>query len=122
MKKGNRFFRCWNSGGHGSTDVLNALRVSCDVYFYDLSLKMNLDRFCEYAKAAHLYGKTGIDLPNERNGFFPTTAWIVNLMAKLGNRTQGKPRDRQGEVLNTPIHTECLLRSHRITMWTQPIS
>ena len=123
MKVGNRFFRCWNSGGHGSTNVIDALRVSCDVYFYDLSLKMNLDRFQEYARAAHLYGKTGIDLPNERNGFFPTTAWYrktygknVGIIGHKVNLSIG-----QGEVLNTPIQLNAFYAAIANNgLWTQP--
>lgn len=123
MKIGNRFFRCWNSGGHGSTDVVNALRVSCDVYFYDLSLKMNLDRFCDYAKASHLYGKTGLDLPNERNGLFPNTAWYrkhygknVGIIGHKVNLAIG-----QGEVLCTPIQLNAFYAAIANNgLWTQP--
>ncbi|MCD8480007.1 MAG: hypothetical protein LRZ88_07135 [Candidatus Cloacimonetes bacterium] len=43
MQIGNRFFRCWDHSGHGRTNVVDALKVSCDVYFYDLSLKLPLE-------------------------------------------------------------------------------
>jgi penicillin-binding protein 2 len=123
MKIGNRFFRCWNSGGHGSNNVIDALRVSCDVYFYDLSLKMNLDRFCDYAKDSHLFGKTGIDLPNERNGLFPTTAWYrkhygknVGIIGHKVNLAIG-----QGEVLCTPIQLNAFYAAIANNgLWTQP--
>jgi len=84
---------------------------------------MNLDRFQEYARAAHLYGKTGIDLPNERNGFFPTTAWYrktygknVGIIGHKVNLSIG-----QGEVLNTPIQLNAFYAAIANNgLWTQP--
>lgn len=102
---GNRFFRCWDHSGHGTSDVIEALMRSCDVFFYDLSLKLRLDEFKAYTIASHLAIKTGIDLPNERQGFFPDTAWYrktfgrnVGIIGHKVNLSIG-----QGEVLTTPL-------------------
>jgi len=123
MKIGNRFFKCWNSGGHGSNNVIDALRVSCDVYFYDLSLKMNLDSFLGYAKDSHFYAKTGIDLPNERRGFFPSIAWYRKTYGKhasiLGHKVN--LAIGQGEVLTTPIQMNAFYGAIANNgLWTQP--
>ncbi len=75
LQVGNRFFRCWSRTGHGSLPVEEALRVSCDVFFYDLSLKYKLDDFQAFVFGNHLAQRTGVDLPNEREGLFPNTLW-----------------------------------------------
>ncbi|MCB5272007.1 MAG: penicillin-binding protein 2 [Candidatus Cloacimonetes bacterium] len=105
MQVGNRFFRCWDHSGHGTSNVVEALMRSCDVFFYDLSMKLRLDEFYDYVLASHLGSKTGIDLPNEREGFFPDTAWYrktfgrnVGILGHKVNLSIG-----QGEVLTTPL-------------------
>jgi len=123
MKIGNRFFKCWNSAGHGSNNVIDALRVSCDVFFYDLSLKMNLDSFLGYAQDAHFFAKTGIDLPNERRGFFPSTAWYRKTFGKregiIGHKVNLSIG--QGEVLTTPLQLNAFYGAiANDGMWTQP--
>ncbi len=123
MKIGNRFFRCWNRSGHGSNNVIDALRVSCDVYFYDLSLKINLDKFRQFVSGAHLFGKTGIDLPNERSGFFPDTAWYRKTYGKnegiIGHKVN--LAIGQGEVLTTPVQMNAFYAAIANNgLWTQP--
>lgn len=75
MDIGNRYFKCWEERGHKRLSVEEALKVSCDVFFYDVSLNLDLDEMNEYTKRSFLCTKTGIDLQNERKGFFPTRAW-----------------------------------------------
>jgi len=123
MKIGNRFFKCWNSAGHGSNNVIDALRVSCDVFFYDLSLKMNLYSFLAYSQDSHFYAKTGIDLPNERRGFFPSTAWYRKTFGKhegiIGHKVNLSIG--QGEVLTTPLQLNAFYGAiANDGMWTQP--
>ncbi|NIQ53592.1 MAG: penicillin-binding protein 2, partial [Gammaproteobacteria bacterium] len=43
MRYGNRYFRCWNPEGHGALNLTEAIRHSCDVYFYQLGLKVGLE-------------------------------------------------------------------------------
>ncbi|GAB1468851.1 penicillin-binding protein 2 [Candidatus Cloacimonadota bacterium] len=123
LQVGSRFFRCWNHGGHGSTNVIDALRVSCDVYFYDLSLKLNLDNMHDYALSSHLASKTGIDLPNERQGFFPSTEWYKKTFGKregvIGHKVNLSIG--QGEVLTTPIQMNAFYAAIANNgLWTQP--
>ncbi len=123
MKIGNRFFKCWHAGGHGSTNVVEALKVSCDVYFYDLSLKLNLDKMKDYARNSHFYSKTGIDLPNERTGFFPSTEWYRKTFGKnvgiIGHKVNLSIG--QGEVLTTPIQMNAFYAAiANDGLWIQP--
>jgi len=75
MKLGRRRFRCWKRGGHGQTDLYKALVQSCDVYFYNVGLKLGVDRISKYAFSFGLGKKTGIDLPGEKPGRVPTRKW-----------------------------------------------
>ncbi len=72
MAYGNRFFRCWRAEGHGSLDLVEAIAHSCDVYFYQLGLKLTLNSLLEDAGAWGLRHRTGIDLPGEVTPAFPS--------------------------------------------------
>lgn len=75
MKYGNFTYKCWKKGGHGIVNLNKAIAESCDVYFYNVGLKLGIDKISEYAKIFALGKKTGIDLPNEKSGFFPDRNW-----------------------------------------------
>jgi penicillin-binding protein 2 len=72
---GNRLFRDWKAGGHGSMDMDHALIHSCDVYFYTVGQRMGIDTIADYAKQFGLGQETGIELPSERVGIVPSTTW-----------------------------------------------
>ena len=68
---GNRRFRCWDTKGHGNVTLREALSKSCDVYFYQLGLRLGLDSIA-MAGSRMLFGeRTGIDLPTETRSSFP---------------------------------------------------
>lgn len=75
MKYGNREFRCWKKGGHGSVNVVRALAESCDVFFYNVGQRLNIDKLAKYATSCGLGFKTGIGLEQEGEGLIPTTTW-----------------------------------------------
>jgi penicillin-binding protein 2 len=72
---------CW--AVHGPQDVATALANSCNVFFYQIGggdprgepQGVGIDRLGEWAKAFGLGEPTGVDLPNEVDGFFPSPAW-----------------------------------------------
>jgi penicillin-binding protein 2 len=72
---GNRVYRCWKKGGHGSVDIIKAVEESCDVFFYQVGQRLGVDRLAFYAKAAGLGSPTGIFLDQEARGLIPTAAW-----------------------------------------------
>jgi penicillin-binding protein 2 len=72
---GNRVFKCWKEGGHGTVDMERAIIESCDVYFYKLGEALGIDRLAEYAKRFGLGRPTGIDLDGEKSGLVATTQW-----------------------------------------------
>ena len=71
MQFGNRYFRCWDVRGHGSLDLKGAIAKSCDVYFYQLGLKLGLARLVAGGVAIGFQQKAGIDLPEEKRARFP---------------------------------------------------
>jgi penicillin-binding protein 2 len=72
---GNRDFRCWKEKGHGTLNLHQALVESCDVYFYQVGLKVGVDAIAHYAGELGLGRKTGIGLPHEKSGIVPSTSW-----------------------------------------------
>jgi penicillin-binding protein 2 len=72
LQYGNRFFRCWDAHGHGDLALTEAIAQSCDVYFYQLGIKLGVSSLLEDANAWGFRGRTGIDLPGEIPSEFPT--------------------------------------------------
>jgi penicillin-binding protein 2 len=72
LQYGNRYFRCWNAHGHGDLTLTEAIAQSCDVYFYQLGIKLGVTSLLEDANAWGFRGRTGIDLPGEIPSEFPT--------------------------------------------------
>lgn len=80
LRLGNRVFRCWKKEGHGSLDLIGAVAASCDVYFYQLGLRLGLNAIIEGGVLMGFQDKSGIDLENEKDPIFPTsTAYFDRL-------------------------------------------
>ena len=99
-----RRYRCWKKWGHGDIDLHRAIVESCDVFFYEIGLRLGIDRIAHYARRLGLGHATGIDLPGEASGLVPDRAWKrkryhepwwggETLSASIG----------QGFVLTTPL-------------------
>ncbi len=71
LQYGNRFFRCWSAKGHGDLALADAIAQSCDVFFYQLGLKLGLTSLLEDATGLGFHARTGIDLPGEITSEFP---------------------------------------------------
>lgn len=91
---GDRTFRCWKKTGHGTVNVVEALAQSCDVFFYQVGVKLGVDRLAWYARACGLGAKTGVAIENENIGLVPTADWKL--------RRFGIPW-QQGETLSIAI-------------------
>jgi penicillin-binding protein 2 len=75
VKLDNHTFHCWNRGGHGRMNLRDALRLSCDCYFFEIAKKLGIDLIVKYAKKLGFGAKTGVELPNENIGLLPTKKW-----------------------------------------------
>lgn len=75
IEVGPREFRCWKKKGHGETDLKKAIRESCDVWFYEVSLKAGIDLIADTARQLGLGSDSGFRPASERSGLIPDTAW-----------------------------------------------
>lgn len=101
---GNRFFRCWNHSGHGSSDGKRALEVSCDVYFYQLGIMLGINGIHAMSRQMLISDPTGIDLKEERSGLVPDVAWYEKHRGgKPGTGPALNLSIGQGEILMTPV-------------------
>ena len=101
---GERTFRCWRHWGHGKVRLIEALKVSCDVYFYNIAHLVGVDRIAAMSRRFGLGERTGIELTGERGGLVPTKAWkrAVYDQPWYGGDTLNVGIG-QGDVLTTPL-------------------
>ena len=95
---GGRPFKCWDHNGHGDISLAQAIAKSCDVYFYQLGLKMGLLNLVAGGVRLGFLGKAGIDLPEESQARFPDGAKYFD--KKYGPRGW---TNSSGMVLNMSI-------------------
>lgn len=96
---------CWNLDGHGDVNLNDAIKYSCNIYFYKLIQEFNLDDLFAMSEKMGFNKKTNIDLPNESNGIIPDKKYMDQKYTSRGwafgnllNFVIG-----QGEVITTPI-------------------
>lgn len=76
MAYAGRYAKCWNHAGHGYLDLAHAIEKSCNVYFYQLGIKLGLNNLAIMATRIGFGHRTGVDLPGEVKPIFPTsTRW-----------------------------------------------
>ncbi|RYZ79004.1 MAG: penicillin-binding protein 2, partial [Moraxellaceae bacterium] len=95
LPKDSHQYRDWKRGGHGGyVDLQQAITESCDTFFYSLAANMGIDLMHPVGEAFGLGDKTGIDIPNERGGNWPSKEW---------KKTKKKLSWFPGDSLNTSI-------------------
>ncbi len=104
-KLGRRPFKCWKKEGHGTVNLLAALKGSCNVFFYKKGLDVGLDNWAKFSRLFHFGQKTGIDLSNESVGVVPDRTYFDRTYGERGwtkglllNLSVG-----QGDLLTTPL-------------------
>lgn len=71
LQFGNRPFRCWKPEGHGPLNLSGAIKESCNVFFYQLGLRLGMDPLLAGVDGLGFNRATGIDIPGEVSGRFP---------------------------------------------------
>lgn len=97
---GKRVFHCWREEGHGEQALKEALKNSCNVYFWRLGLLLGVDNIAEYAGKLGIGKETGVDLPGEVAGLLPSKDW---------KRKNLKEAWYKGETLNYAVGQGYLL-------------
>jgi len=77
MAYAGRYARCWDHSGHGYLDLAGSIEKSCDVYYYQLGIKMGLQALSGAGTRMGFNSKSGIDLPGERRPEFPPANGLV---------------------------------------------
>ncbi len=103
-------YHCWKKKGHGFMNLRNAMKQSCDTYFYEIARKLGVDKLSETAKKFGLGKEVFGDLFNiEKRGLIPNTQWKKNVLGKgwlLGETMI--TGIGQGYIQTTPIQL-CLM-------------
>lgn len=115
---GNKIFKCWKEEGHGKLDLKQAIVQSCDIYFYQLGLKIGLKKFLKEVKKLNLTQKTGIELKDEKEGFIPDFNWYKKKYKWVSPGYVINLSIGQGEILLTPI--QIALMTARIILDSVP--
>jgi penicillin-binding protein 2 len=75
MYFGGRYFRCHKKGGHGMQNMHDAIKNSCDVYFYSVAVRIGPDRIAKVAEAFGFGQTFDIGISGQKKGIVPSTAW-----------------------------------------------
>jgi penicillin-binding protein 2 len=97
-------FKCWKEGGHGRVKLIDAIKGSCNVYFYNAGMSVGVDAIHKYASLFGLGKLTGVGLQNEKAGLIPNTKWkkrIFNEPWYLGETPS--TAIGQGFITTTPL-------------------
>ncbi len=102
FKFGRRVYRSWKSYGSEKVTVDNALKHSCNIFFYKVATELDIDVLAKYANMFGFGKRTGIKLPREVSGLIPTKEWKL--------KKNGIPW-QQGETLSCVIGQSYVLVS-----------
>jgi penicillin-binding protein 2 len=100
---GNASWRCFNREGHGHIDMVDALKTSCDSYFYQVGYQLGPDRLASTARLLGFGRRTGIDLDMEIPGNIPDKAYYVRRLKYYAPGFVVNNAIGQGEVTVTPL-------------------
>jgi penicillin-binding protein 2 len=130
-------YRDWKPEGHGAVDIHDAIAQSCDVYFYEISNDIGIDRMHDYLTRFGLGSDTGIDVVGERSGLVPSTEWKRSMFRDRADQRwyQGETviaSIGQGYMLATPLQlataTAALatrgirFQPHIVAAWEDPLT
>lgn len=105
VEVGGRKFHCWRPAGHGNVNLQQSLEQSCDVFYYEVSQRVGIDKISNMARRLGLAARHDLPLSAVAEGLAPTQAWKKRrygrdwLVGDTLNATIG-----QGYVLTSPLH------------------
>ncbi|MBU8870510.1 MAG: penicillin-binding protein 2 [Gemmatimonadales bacterium] len=102
---GDRYFKCWKHSGHGPIDHAGAMIQSCDTFYYQLALMLDIDQLAVAARAFGLGRTCSSIFPEESAGNVPDSQWYNDRFGE-GKWTRGVMLNNaigQGELLVTPL-------------------
>jgi penicillin-binding protein 2 len=104
LEVADRKFHCWKRSGHGSVDLKSSLKRSCDVYYYDLALKVGIEKISAMANIFGLGVRHNVQMSAVARGLTPTKAWKNKVHGKdwvIGDTVNASIG--QGDMLASPL-------------------
>ncbi len=100
--------RCWRHSGHGQQTLLEGIKNSCNIVFYELGRRVGIDELARYARMYGLGKPTGFELPGERAGLVPDRQWKRENFKRADNQIwyEAETMDvaiGQGALQTTPL-------------------
>ena len=104
MTLGTHAFHCWKRIGHGYLNVVEALKHSCDIFFYETALRLGIEKLADMARRFGLGSKIDIGLENEKSGLIPDKAWKLKRFGEPWQQGESLISGiGQGYILTTPL-------------------
>jgi penicillin-binding protein 2 len=85
LKYGRRLYHDHSKSGHGNINVMQAIELSSNIFFYKMGIQLTIDRIAPYAKLLGLGARSNIAIGNEVSGLIPSSEWKIK---KLGEEWQ----------------------------------
>lgn len=110
MQLGSHLFHCWRHSGHGSLNVVEAIKHSCDIFFYETALKLGIEKIAAMGRKLGLGQTYNIGLDNQKSGVIPDKEWKMrNLKQPWQQGETVIAGIGQGYVLVTPLQLATML-------------
>ncbi|MDZ7628634.1 MAG: penicillin-binding protein 2 [Parvularculaceae bacterium] len=106
---GNRFFHCWKKEGHGTVDMKNSLKLSCDTFYYTVATQLDIDLLADTARKFGLDQTFELGIPGQHSGVIPDRAWKKRYYRSSPENQTWFPGETlsaiigQGSVSTTPL-------------------
>ncbi len=106
---GNRFFHCWKKEGHGTIDMKNSLKHSCDTFYYTVATQLDIDLLADTARKLGLDQTFELGIPGQHAGVVPDRAWKKRYYRSSPENQTWFPGETlsaiigQGSVSTTPL-------------------
>lgn len=110
MKLGNHLFHCWRHSGHGKQNVIDAIKNSCDIFFYETALKLGIEKIAEMSRRLGLGTTYELGLENQKEGVIPDQKWKKEKLKSTWQQGETVIAGiGQGYVLVTPLQLATML-------------
>src|SRR5438067_3865661 len=105
-----RRFRCWRRQGHGAVAVENGLKVSCDIFFYNVGARLGIDKISKWARNLGFGQLSKIDLDGEKAGIVPSEEWAAQKQHRKWYPSETiSVAVGQGPLIVTPLQTAVMM-------------
>lgn len=105
-----RRFRCWRKQGHGRIAVINGLKVSCDIFFYNTGARLGIDKISHWAHNLGFGEISKIDLDGEKAGIVPSEEWAAQKQHRKWYPSETiSVSVGQGPLIVTPLQSAVMM-------------